>query len=104
MRRGVSAESINRPDVQLGPAEPVPDPNPAKLVSADTWLKGPTTDVFSGWVATSWDGGIDPPAECVAWFKRSHPGINYPTGYDTQNRPNAPKGPPPPTLPAVPGW
>lgn len=105
MRRGASAESIIRPpDVEPGPPAPVPEPNPARLVAADTWLKAPTTNVFSGWVATTWDSGINAPSDCVAWFKRNHPGLKYPSGYDTDHRPNRPTAPPPPTLPAVPGW
>jgi hypothetical protein len=107
MRRGAAAESIIRnpsPSGEPPAAHPVPSPNPGRLVPTDSWLKGPTTSVFSGWVATAWDGGIDTPSDCVSWFKRNHPGMKYPTGYTADSRPNRPAAPPPPTLPASPGW
>jgi hypothetical protein len=105
MQRGAEAESVIRhSEVELGAPEPVPSPNPGRLVAADSWLKGPTTNVFSGWVATTWDIAGEPPADCTAWFERSHRGLKYPSGYDAATRPNRPASPPPPTLPASPGW
>jgi hypothetical protein len=109
MRKGEQAESVIRADSshlgnQMIAAESDPSPNPGGLVPHDTWLKGPTTNVFAGWVATNWDGRADTPPDCIAWFKRNHPGLNYPTGYTAEERPNRPTAPPPPTLPASPGW
>jgi hypothetical protein len=98
----MSAASLSR--ASLTAAQTEPSPNPGRLVPHDTWLKGPTTNVFGGWVATTWEGKADTPPDCIAWFKRSHPGLNYPTGYTAEQRPNRPTAPPPPTLPASPGW
>jgi hypothetical protein len=80
-----------------------PSPSTAGRVPTATWLKGPTTNVFGGWVTTSWEVG-DYTADCAAWFKHNHPGLNVPTGYTYEERPNRPATPPPPTLPASPGW
>lgn len=79
-------------------------PVPIGRLPYDKWLKGPTTNVFDGWVAASWSVSVKPPADCVAWFKKNHPGLKYPTGYGFDNRPNRPKSPPPPTLAGSPGW
>jgi hypothetical protein len=109
MRKEGQTQSYLRADrsragAQMIAADPGPSPNPGGLVPHDNWLKGPATNVFAGWVATSWDGGADTPADCIAWFKRNHPELNYPTGYTAEQRPNRPATPPPPTLPASPGW
>ncbi|MDX3004818.1 hypothetical protein PWY87_24255 [Kribbella solani] len=106
MRRGAAVGSVIRgktsPGRTVQPAAPAG--NPGHLVPSTSWLKGPTTNVFADWVATWRDSDIKTPADCVAWFKRSHPGLNYPTGYTAEKRPNRPAAPPPPTLPASPGW
>ncbi|TCC37479.1 hypothetical protein E0H75_40800 [Kribbella capetownensis] len=81
-----------------------PTPAPVGRLPYDTWLKGPTTNVFGGWIAVAWDVSVTPPSECIAWFKRNHPQLGYPTGYTDDKRPNRPATPPPPTLPASPGW
>jgi hypothetical protein len=84
---------------------PSADPTPAPgRLRYDQWLKGPTKNEFNGWVATGWDVSVTPPADCVAWFKRNHPGLKYPSGYPDDAKPNRPASPPPPTLPASPGW
>lgn len=70
----------------------------------DTWLKGPTENVFDGWIAYEWDVSTQPPPDCVSWFKRNHPGLSFPTGYPLASRPNRPAVAPAPTLPASPGW
>ncbi|GAB3954942.1 hypothetical protein GCM10029976_098310 [Kribbella albertanoniae] len=79
-------------------------PVPVGRLPYSQWLKGPTTNVFDGWVAASWGVSVKPPPDCIAWFKRNHPQLDYPTGYGRDNRPNQPKSPPPPTLPGSPGW
>jgi hypothetical protein len=68
------------------------------------WLKGPTENVFGGWMAVSWDVSVDPPADCIAWFNRNHPGLRFPTGYTNEARPNRPASAPAPTLAPSPGW
>ena len=80
-----------------------PTPSTAGRVPSNTWLKGPTSNVFDGWVATSWEAG-QYTSDCAAWFKRNHPGLEVPTGFTAEERPNRPASPPPPTLPASPGW
>lgn len=79
-------------------------PAPVGRQPYDKWLKGPTTDVFDGWVATAWDVSVTPPSDCITWFKHNHPQLDYSTGYTDDKRPNRPATPPPPTLPSRPGW
>lgn len=81
-----------------------PTPTPVGRSPYQTWLKGPTENVFNGWIATGWDINIDPPPDCLAWFKHNHPGLHSPPDYTDDTRPNRPTAPPPPTLPASPGW
>jgi hypothetical protein len=99
MHKGTPSPSIS------GAAFHAADPTPstAGRVPSSTWLKGPTTNVFGGWVATSWEAG-QYTSDCAAWFKRNHPGLKVPTGFTAEERPNRPASPPPPTLPASPGW
>ena len=106
MRKGNAAESVTRGQTSPGATEPTTEAsqNPGHLVPYTSWLKGPTTDVFDGWITTNRDSNADTPPDCVAWFKRNHPGLNYPTGYTAEQRPNRPATPPPPTLPPSPGW
>ncbi|MDX2971167.1 hypothetical protein PWY87_31590 [Kribbella solani] len=85
-------------------ADTSPTPAPAGRTPYSAWLKGPKDDVFNNWIATKWDVSVDPPADCVAWFKREHPGLKFPTGYRVESRPNRPASPPPSTLPGSPGW
>lgn len=99
MRRGETSPTISGAAFQAAD----PTPSPAGRVPASSWLKGPTTNVFGGWVATTWEAGQYTP-DCAAWFKRNHPGLKVPTGFTAEERPNRPASPPPPTLPASPGW
>jgi hypothetical protein len=79
-------------------------PTPIGRLPYQDWLKGPTENVFNDWVAVGWTVNTDPPADCLAWFKRNHPGLHSPPDYTDDARPNRPTAPPPPTLPASPGW
>ncbi|GAA1559699.1 hypothetical protein GCM10009804_15660 [Kribbella hippodromi] len=79
-------------------------PNPVGRTPYSSWLKGPGENVFGNWIAYSREIDAHPPVDCVAWFKRNHPGLKYPTGYPNDARPNRPASAPPPTLPASPGW
>ncbi|HEY0688807.1 MAG TPA: hypothetical protein VGD71_07165 [Kribbella sp.] len=99
MHKGGASPSASRAAYHLAD----PSPSSAGRVPAATWLRGPTQDVFDGWVATSWEARNYTP-DCAAWFKRNHPGLDVPTGYTNEERPNRPASPPPPTLQASPGW
>ncbi|HET6758755.1 MAG TPA: hypothetical protein VFH20_05700, partial [Propionibacteriaceae bacterium] len=85
-------------------ADDSPTPTNVGRTPYDSWLKGPKDNVFNNWIATKWDVSVDPPSDCIAWFKRNHPGLRFPTGYKVETRPNRPTAPPPPTLPNSPGW
>ncbi|WP_432887932.1 hypothetical protein ACQPYH_06325 [Kribbella sp. CA-245084] len=79
-------------------------PAPIGRTPYASWLKGPRENVFNNWIAISRAVDVTPPADCVAWFKRNHPDLSWPTGYPNDGRPNRPTSAPPPTLPASPGW
>ncbi|GAA2810638.1 hypothetical protein [Kribbella solani] len=78
-------------------------PSPVGGRPYSSWLKGPSDNVFGGWIAYNREFAA-PPADCIAWFKKSHPTIKYPITYANDKRPNRPTSAPPPTLPASPGW